>query len=544
MFHANNKYNMNINDQENMNETNSNNYGNLFNSKNIGDLIDSIFILMKEIVKINPKIASEPNFHRELIENVKEILLIQFKHKIICDSDFEDDLEEFIEENTKIFYLCYMPCRSYPESIIINKNINKEKIKNQIDYLKNKPQPTQRTDEWYLFRHNLITASNAYKAFENQTIKNQLINEKCKPIIKNEITDKNLPVNTTTTLHWGQKYEPLSVMIYEDMYKTKVGDFGCIQHEKYAFLGASPDGINIDPNNERYGRMLEIKNIVNREINGIPKKEYWIQMQLQMEVCDLDECDFLETKFTEYENFNSFNDDHDCKMKGIIIHYNTTENKPYYVYKPLDITTEEEINKWEEEMFNLYDSKMTFIKFIYWKLDILSCVLVLRNKKWFELNIKDISDIWITIEKERENGNVGQKKSIKNNDNEKANNTDTNNNISDNISENISENISKNITKKRKNAKNTKINYQENPNISGCLLNINKETNKIVLMINTENNIENNTEEKTIDYVNKKQTIMDCFKKTEKTQKIQKTQEPQNIIKIRTESFDQTKEKL
>ena len=49
--------------------------------------------------------------------------------------------------------------------------------------------------------------------------------------------------------------------------------------------------------NERYGRLVEIKNIVNREITGIPKKEYWVQMQLQMEVTDLDECDFLETRF-------------------------------------------------------------------------------------------------------------------------------------------------------------------------------------------------------------------------------------------------------
>ena len=35
------------------------------------------------------------------------------------------------------------------------------------------------------------------------------------------------------------------------------------------------------------------------KLDGIPKKEYWIQMQLQMEVCDLDECDFLETRFIE-----------------------------------------------------------------------------------------------------------------------------------------------------------------------------------------------------------------------------------------------------
>ena len=147
-------------------------------------------------------------------------------------------------------------------------------------------------------------------------------------------------VNTNTTLHWGQKYEPLSVKIYEHTYNTKVEDFGCIQHEIYTFLGASPDGINVDPTSQRYGRMLEIKNIVNREIDGIPKKEYWIQMQLQMEVCDLDECDFLETKFTEYEDIQAYTKDtldysedgiefqniglsKDNKMKGEMIYFHT-----------------------------------------------------------------------------------------------------------------------------------------------------------------------------------------------------------------------------
>ena len=135
----------------------------------------------------------------------------------------------------------------------------------------------------------MITASNAYKAFENNTVKNQLIYDKCQPI--NEFKEVKM-VNTNSTLHWGQKYEPLSVLIYEHKYNTQIEDFGCIQHEKYNFVGASPDGINVDVNSKRYGRMLEIKNIVNREITGIPKKEYWIQMQLQMEVCELDECDF------------------------------------------------------------------------------------------------------------------------------------------------------------------------------------------------------------------------------------------------------------
>ena len=124
--------------------------------------------------------------------------------------------------------------------------------------------------------------------------KNQLIYEKCQPLQgscddDSDVEESVKMVNVNTTLHWGQKYEPLSVMIYEDDYDTKVEDFGCIQDDQYSFLGASPDGIITDVKSDRYGRMLEIKNIVNREIDGIPKKEYWIQMQLQMKVCDLEE---------------------------------------------------------------------------------------------------------------------------------------------------------------------------------------------------------------------------------------------------------------
>ena len=49
------------------------------------------------------------------------------------------------------------------------------------------------------------------------------------------------------------------------------------------FYLASPDGINIKADSPYYGRAVEIKNPVSREITGIPKKDYWIQMQIQME---------------------------------------------------------------------------------------------------------------------------------------------------------------------------------------------------------------------------------------------------------------------
>jgi putative phage-type endonuclease len=292
-------------------------------------------------------------------------------------------------------------------------------IENKLNKLRQKPQPVQRTPEWYTFRHNLITASNAYKVFETQSSINQIIYEKCQPLkldlFKNDEIQKTM-VNVNTTLHWGQKYEPLSVLIYEDMYKTQIEDFGCIEHETYKFIGASPDGINIDPKSDRYGRMLEIKNIVNREITGIPKKEYWIQMQIQMEVWDLDECDFLETKFVEYPDSNSFFSEQEPCTKGVISYFHRQDGSPYYVYKPLNIKDDEEINTWEEEIVDKYQNntnqndnseikeKMVWIKNIYWKLEKLSCVLVLRNKKWFNDNVGQIQKIWNIIEQERVTG--------------------------------------------------------------------------------------------------------------------------------------------
>ena len=223
-------------------------------------------------------------------------------------------------------------------------------------------------------------------------------------------------VNTDSPLHWGQKYEPLSVMIYEEMYKTKVGEFGCIRHPKYHFIGASPDGINIEPSNNRYGRMLEIKNIVNREITGIPKKEYWIQMQLQMETCDLNECDFLETRFIEYENENLFLKDSDTSLftsiqgerKGIILYFsNQVTGTPLYIYTPLHILSYEEYEKWSEELIeNMLTQQpdLMWVRTIYWKLDEWSCVLVQRNKKWFTDVVPMISNFWDIIEKERITG--------------------------------------------------------------------------------------------------------------------------------------------
>lgn len=414
-----------------------------FNEQELISIFETTLHLVDDYIRSNPTCMSESDFDENIYDDIEEIVEQPFLQDIFYDDAAQTMLEDIIAYALQYYFDTCMPLRTQinAETLLLNDGATVEFanfaepslsqaispepshatsnaisleqshalkvsiIAAQIEYLRSKPQPAQRTPEWYTFRHNLITASNAFKAFDSQSSKNQLIFEKCMPIKYG-----SQRVSVTSPLHWGQKYEPISVMYYESKYNATVQDFGCIQHDKYPFLGASPDGINVDPGTSYYGRMLEIKNPVSREITGVPKKEYWIQMQLQMETCNLDECDFLETKFTEYDSMTQFNEDGDFllsakgELKGVMMYFTDMENFPHYEYKPLEMG-EEDFNKWEEETMLAYEKKnMLWIKNNYWKLAQVSCVLVLRNKQWFELNIDALKEVWTIIEQERITG--------------------------------------------------------------------------------------------------------------------------------------------
>lgn len=283
--------------------------------------------------------------------------------------------------------------------------INVAKMQAHIDWIRSRPQPEQRTTEWYLYRHTMVTASSAWKILDTQSQYNRYIWDKCQPLNleRYERTSLNTP------FHWGHKYEPLASLYYEYTYQTKIEDFGCIPHYTEEWLAASPDGINVDPNSMRFGRMLEIKNIVNREITGIPKKEYWIQMQLQMEVCQLYECDFLECRFKEYDNRKEFEADGDWKKtadgkpKGIILMFNhTNENTPRYEYPPKWDMNKDECIEWEQYIIKENEKQGWYWnQTLYWRLDEVSCVLVERNSQWFNAVKEDMQECWNTIQYEK-----------------------------------------------------------------------------------------------------------------------------------------------
>lgn len=283
-----------------------------------------------------------------------------------------------------------------------------EPVADRVQRLDDAPNPEQRTQAWYDFRYNLLTASNLWKALGTDAQKNSLIYEKCRPysqFVEECAKHKNL--GTDNSMHWGQKYEPVSLQIYEHRNQVHVNQYGCIVHREHAFLGASPDGISGS------GKMLEIKNIVNREITGVPLDAYWIQMQIQMEVCDLDECDFVETRFKEFADEEAFLAS-TAEDKGVMLRFvqrrtlddiiNPTPDslalEPFYEYAPLGVVGKE----WIQECREKHAPKYVLAHTVYWYLDQYSCVLVRRNRDWFQAALPKIRDVWDTVLRERETG--------------------------------------------------------------------------------------------------------------------------------------------
>ena len=365
---------------------------------NIDDNLSETILNYTDLyVKENPEIYSQEKFITLIFNSVYELTRLTLGEII----DINDpNLVDIIYENIHYYFkTCGLP-RSYDNSSI--SKINIEEMEKKVLFLQSLKQPEQKSREWFMARWTMLTASSIWQALDTQSAQNRLICKKCAPVDIN----KCFRVNINSPLHHGQKFEPISAMFYENLYKTNISDFGCLRHRKYPFLGASPDGINTDKCNPRYGRMLEIKNIVNREITGSPKKAYWIQMQMQMEVWDLDECDFLETRFKEYENEEEFLKDggYDCsKVKGVILCFHS-RGGPVYKYSPfLAICEEEKCRKWMDDCLES-NNTMTWTQNIYWCLDEFSCILVPRNRIWFASALPKFKALWDTILYDREHG--------------------------------------------------------------------------------------------------------------------------------------------
>ena len=386
------------------------------------ELESEILKEIDEYVQYNLLGYSSPTFHEDLVDyvldsvydasvqcNIMEESETNYQHLHEIVSTMADDY--FHTMNIHILR-SYRPNTPSPIQDL-------DQVRRQIAHLKSLPQPPQRTPEWYAHRHNLITASNIYKALGSDALYNSLVCEKCKPLANSEISEIPVYVNTQSSLHWGNKYEQVSVMVYEAMFPGTTVDsaFGCIVHPQYPFLGASPDGIVVS--GPREGHMVEIKNRVSKDITGIPSLAYWIQTQVQMEVCELEYCDLFETSFKEFMSEAAFYENAEMhEYRGVILYLvsKTDTGIPRYEYmNPIKIDNvldqvqdqeqeKETVDAWIRQRKIEAGKEFHLVEVQYWYLNEVSCVIIPRNRAWFHAALPRFQEIWATIEKERVSG--------------------------------------------------------------------------------------------------------------------------------------------
>ena len=371
------------------------------------EIIESITEIIEEYIDDNALLFSKKNYLDVFIEHISSFVIELAKLEGWYMMGEEDSLEELIRSHCiEVLELGLIPLRE--SSPYIPFKMEKEDLKKVIATVNSEPIQKQRTMDWYIVRNNLFSASNIWKLFSTESQYNSLIYEKCKGFDIHKVD--NLDLLALNPRNWGIKYEPLSIMLYEYKNNTSVNtNYGCIPHKTLP-IGASPDGIVCDETSSKYGHLVEIKNIFNRDIDGIPSEEYWIQIQTQLEVCSLEICDFVETRFKEFESYDQYCSDAIYEYKGITLFFiprqSSNENESMFQYMPIELGKEplETQYKWIENTKNNLENTHILYQTSYWYLDEYSCVEIIRNDLWFSRAIPVIEKSWATVLKERVEG--------------------------------------------------------------------------------------------------------------------------------------------
>lgn len=369
----------------------------------------------------NDFISSVEDILSEMMQTITHLHMHNYNFDSFIKQEIFKSFESFMDKTTFDHYYDLHIENCYINNGLIARSFKNEESKDcfsidvdnkcKLEFIKSLPQPEQRTQEWYEFRQQHITGSNAWKIFHNDTSRRNLMCEKLSPPDTTSHGRSNMGNNP---MNWGHKYEPITTMLYEYFNDVKVEEFGCVPHREIPFLAASPDGI---VTSEKYnGRMIEIKNVVSREITQIPKMEYYIQMQIQMEVCDLDECDFVETKFVEYDSYDNYKEDENNDItRGMIMVFVENNEKYVYEYCPINHTDSIKLDAFMQECYKKYGidvnnvnipvsyekTSIQWEKNIYWKLEVYSVVYVPRNRAWFEEALPLMVEFWNNVQTEK-----------------------------------------------------------------------------------------------------------------------------------------------
>ena len=404
---------------------------------NENEQLDLIKSITKDVITNNSDINYDD------ILNVKKFIKDTIK---FIDDDIRD---EFIDYNLNKLLKCIFVINEDEDGDIIYDREKLDvpddykKLVKHVDYIANLPQPEQRTEEWFDMRRNMITASCAAQAINENPYRNQTADY----LILDKLGMGEAFVDNKF-VHHGKKYEETATKIYENIYNVVVEEYGLIPHlpePRISYIGASPDGIasHYTLNNQfsdMVGRMLEIKCPFSRKIKTegavdgeICPHYYWCQVQQQLECCDLEYCDFWQCNIKEYVDRDEWLEDttptasteeqnkvidipKNCQ-KGCIIQLLPKSKinefclfDAKYIYPPSINMTLFEYDQWIlETISQLYKKHYPLIKdyvfdrVLYWKLENSHNVVIKRDREWFERVKPQYKSVWDKVLHLRDN---------------------------------------------------------------------------------------------------------------------------------------------
>jgi putative phage-type endonuclease len=275
--------------------------------------------------------------------------------------------------------------------VVISRIKDIKQYREQLKELLQLPLMKQRSNEWFEARKTRLTASDLYDAIKGGNISIKLAKKKANIVVD------NINYNAIPALKWGTMFEPMATRCYsQKMNNINIHDFGLICDVDNKHFGASPDGIN------DLGIMLEIKCPYSRKIiDGVIPDKYKMQIQGQLAVCKLKECDYVECIFKSIDNKEEYLELNKSITHGVIAEYYNTKGEYIYYYSNINKTPKEcvdDIVNNKQNYINDNEANLKFSKYTYWKLDEMIIQRVIFDQNEWIYIIPKINTFWEKVE--------------------------------------------------------------------------------------------------------------------------------------------------
>ncbi len=259
------------------------------------------------------------------------------------------------------------------------------------------PQIPQRTPAWYAQGKEVLTASEFATLFGSPRAFSQLVMSKVPPRIDAASTAAAAAPQTNRLacmtcemgpFDWGIRFEPVVKQYLEQLWGTQIAESGRLLHPTDKRLAASPDGLILAAtDSRRVGRLIEIKCPITRKVGAGVPFEYWCQMQLQMEVTGIDECEYVEVKIQSLQK-------HETELPG-----DAQADGHLWLLQGPDATMTYAYT--EDERARAEAAGWEIIEVIPWRVAEMWAKTVVRDRVWFEGTAPTRERFWNDVEQAR-----------------------------------------------------------------------------------------------------------------------------------------------